>query len=368
MIDDVCHIPQAAHAQAEKNARESTALEAEVDRLREILNLYKEGQGEDLATHTTGIDREELNKWVAEKESLEEAIKELRYLLNEFRAADINNGVKILSDLFKRVSELEKVMRPDLFLEESKDEELDPYTRKGLDKQERKAIRDRIRLATRLREEIKALRTRVEEIEKARALPSPPADEEVKSPALVVEGGCWGGLSPVVMINRTEINALRLHEAKLLADNARLVAELKSHSDPTASEAQVLRLEAAVQGLSDRIDVAENTPVQMQERPMYVPTFTRYMRFKRNPNDGNYPWLATARVFDLEKENKDLRRRLEFAKKEHKDNSDSIDVLVRPVLEENHKLRSLMQEYGERVTELTAAMDNMKKDKASAFW
>lgn len=137
----------AAHDQAAKHARDCADMQAEIDRLRTLLTLYKDGNEETLIV---SMDKEAIDRLTAEKERLQEDVKELRYLLSEFRALDIRTSIRAVNDLSQRMSHLERLPESPALDEGRDEEDMDSDKKYGLDRHERKAVRDRIRLASRM--------------------------------------------------------------------------------------------------------------------------------------------------------------------------------------------------------------------------
>lgn len=279
---------------------------SEIERLLSVVRKAQETQVID-ATSMAVIDQERLAALEKEKQDFSELmaqayaeIKELRYRITIFEAFNLDELRKELERLTGRVVKLENVRnmiaRP---FEERKEPDDDTHLldeEKDRKRMERKALRDRVRQAQRLAEEIIHVRHRIEELEKNNNLA--PRDKYPEDPVFKPPEGCCGNLYTIVL--RSELQTLRLGNIFLHAENDKLKNRLAS---PTASKDDMEKMTAQVKNLLIRLDEINKLYASGPRKPKYVPTLTRCTRYLfGHPYDGNYPWLMTQTVHDLERE------------------------------------------------------------------
>lgn len=199
-----------------------------------------------------------------------------------------------------------------------------------------------------------------------------PPNENIEDyvPAVAVPAAWTRRVGAYTMMTTKDLAQVRLNEAKLVGDVNRLLIQIKAKKQPTASPEQVEELQAEVQLLQMRLDDLEKSPHSLSAGGKYKPSWTRSLRALRSPHDGNYPWLETAKVHDLEKEVAELKKRLAFAKNSHKETTEAINLLIEPVKEENLRMRQRLKDCVHEISTLKMSLEKAKADAAAKgiFW
>lgn len=333
------------------------AKDAEIERLLALLASLKDGGPVDDQSALIAQLREEKAQMAKLMEDSIREIKELRYRISLFINFNLDELKLELGRLTVRVVKLEA--QRDIIVKpyEPMDDYINPDDNdpdlKQREKEERKIVRDRVRLAIRLAEEIVYLRRRIEELEKWHAVP---VEVEVGKTMPNTDGIC--GLYTI--IKRSELNSLRLSNGFLQAENAKLAERL---SGPPHTSNEIRYLQETVNLLKGRLEELLLICPHQNNRPIYIPTYTRIWRnIFGHPYSGNYPWLKTAQYHDLERENKELKERIFLAKEEHGMNDDKIVEITTPVLQENAELRERLKQYKDQLDALEKV--NAKKPNA----
>lgn len=320
------------------------AKDAEIERLLALLASLKDGGPVDDQSALIAQLREDKAQMAKLMEDSIREIKELRYRISLFINFNLDELKSELGRLTVRVVKLES--QRDIIVKpyEPTDDYINPDDNdpdlKQREKEERKIVRDRIRLAIKLAEEIVYLRRRIEELEKWHAVST---EVEVGKTMPNADGLC--GLYTI--IKRSELNSLRLSNGFLQAENLKLAERL---SGPPHTSNEIKYLQETVNTLKGRLEELLIICPHQNHRPIYIPTYTRIWRnVFGHPYSGNYPWLKTAQYHDLEKENKDLKERIFLAKEEHGMNDQKIVEVTTPVLQENEELRQRLKEYKQQL-------------------
>jgi hypothetical protein len=251
---------EATSKAAQKHAKQQAKLQAEVDLLLQQVMMLKDGQagaGDFNPNPVVGIESDNeaaLKKEVADLKSslalageldLARQAAELKSVQDRLRA--LEKGSELPSDL--TAMSADELKASILAAQEEQ--------QASLTKDQRKSTRDRIRTASQLKDEINKVRGRCELLETRKGI-----KVLEKGAELETDSAMWAALTPMVMVSRQELQKMKLNEAKLSTDNAKLLAVLKATKVPTASEQQVLALQNEVRELAARLrNIVDSDPV-----------------------------------------------------------------------------------------------------------
>jgi hypothetical protein len=219
---------EATSRSAVSHAKQQARLQAEVDRLVEQVTVLKNGRSNSVGGDFQPISMVPVD--FGDDSALREEISSLKYALAQ--AAELNFDVHVaeLKSMQSRLSALESMkgsMVPDDLIAMSAEElkamiaVLHEETQAKMKKDMRKVISDRIRMASLLKDEIAKVRGRVELLETRKGI-------KVVDPLVDDSDPVWAALTPMVMMTRQEMQTLKLSEAKLKKDNAKLLTVLKA--------------------------------------------------------------------------------------------------------------------------------------------
>ena len=370
---------QSAHDTALKYAIEKAGMQAEIDRLRELLKGQQQQQQQQqqqvtVVAPTTNLVNEddlELRKTIAmlqqdlnDKNGLLdqsfEEIKRLKELIEQYAGIDWKKFYEDLKKLSDRCAILEAargwqqgIVGP-VALDD--DDELAKYriydgdeerANKRKERADRKRARALIRLASALVGEVNGVDTRIVELEKKveHTPRAPPAEKTVPNPS------AYSGNDRFIKVNKSDWLSKEM-QIQFLAGQKDHTNLLASVGDMEVMQHQVAYL---VQRNQDLMDLMNGFP---DGRPQYTPTYARLLKgwFGRNQYDGNFPWLLTRQQHKLEKENTDLQRKMDLAAGKHIQQAELAETLVQPIATENAALREKLALYKAKLDELEASL------------
>lgn len=369
---------QAAHEMALKHGMEKVSMQAEIDRLRELL-----GSGAGTTTTTVvgfGSEEEflELRKKLAvalkevedKKDLLNqsfEEIKRLKDLIELYAGVDWKKIYQDIKNLSERcgVLEIEHHWKAGSVgpITYDDDDEFSKYkiydgdeerALKRKDKADRKKARALVRLCAALVGEVNGVDSRIVELEKKlEHIPrAPPQDKVVVSPS------AYTGADRFLKVNKSDWLSQQMQ--------LQFLTNSKDTKPVSEGDVQVLQAQVAylVQRNQDLLDIANGFA---DGKPQYTPTYKRLLRgLFGNKYDGNFPWLLTARTFTLEKENTELIKKMDVAAGRHLQVADNAESLMQPVLNENAALREKLLLYRAKLDEYESSFKSTGPSTSAA--
>ena len=379
---------QSAHDAALKYAVEKAGMQAEIDRLRELLargvgaapavsttttNITNVTLSEDdleLRRRTAMITEELKDKSELLAQSFEE-IKRLKELVDACSGIDWKKIYEDIKKLGERCGVLESArgwkqgIVGSVALDE--EDELAKYkiydgdeerAQKRKERADRKKARALIRLSAALVGEVNLVDARIVELEKrVEALPrAPPAANVVPSPATYGAGN-----DRFIKVNKSDWLSQQM-QLQFLAGEKENTNKLSTAGDIEVMQAQVAYL---VQRNQDLMDLVSGFP---DGKPKYTPTYARVLKgiFGGSQYDGNFPWLLTRQRDRLEQENADLVKKMDLAAGKHLQQAELAETLMQPIATENAALREKLQLYRAKLEELEKALEAAREEAKAA--